>query len=89
MQEWVAIPFSRGSFQPKDRTQISCIAQADSFPSEPPGKLHSNKPSNIPSSTAHNSTSTFYIKMVTSWMFPTALITREKFLNYFSFLGFL
>ena len=24
--EWVAIPFSRGSFQPRDQTQISCIA---------------------------------------------------------------
>ena len=24
--EWVAIPFSRGSFQPRDRTQVSCIA---------------------------------------------------------------
>ena len=24
--EWVAIPFSRGSFLPKDRTRISCIS---------------------------------------------------------------
>ena len=24
--EWVAIPFSRGSFQPRDQTQISCMA---------------------------------------------------------------
>ena len=24
--EWVAIPFSRGSPQPRDRTQVSCIA---------------------------------------------------------------
>ena len=24
--EWVAIPFSRGSFQPRDLTQVSCIA---------------------------------------------------------------
>ena len=24
--EWVAVPFSRGSFQPRDRTQVSCIA---------------------------------------------------------------
>ena len=24
--EWVAIPFSRGSSQPRDRTQVSCIA---------------------------------------------------------------
>ena len=24
--EWVAYPFSRGSSQPRDRTQVSCIA---------------------------------------------------------------
>ena len=24
--EWEAIPFSRGSSQPRDRTQVSCIA---------------------------------------------------------------
>ena len=24
--EWIAFPFSRGSSQPRDRTQISCIA---------------------------------------------------------------
>ena len=24
--EWVAIPFSRGSFWPRDQTQVSCIA---------------------------------------------------------------
>ena len=24
--EWVAIPFSRGSYWPRDRTQVSCIA---------------------------------------------------------------
>ena len=29
--EWVAIPFTRGSSQPRDRTQISCIA--DGLPS--------------------------------------------------------
>ena len=33
--EWVAISFSRGSFRPRDRTQVSCIA-ANSLPSEPP-----------------------------------------------------
>ena len=26
MLEWVAIPFSRGSSQPRVRTQVSCIA---------------------------------------------------------------
>ena len=24
--EWVAFPFSRGSFQPRDQTGVSCIA---------------------------------------------------------------
>ena len=39
------ITLSRGSFSPRDRTQVSCIAlQANSFPSEPPGK-----PSDYPS----------------------------------------
>ena len=37
--EWVAIPFSRVSFWPRDLTQGSDPAlQADSLPSEPPGK---------------------------------------------------
>ena len=35
--EWVAIPFSRGSSQPRDRTQVSRIT-GGSWPSEPPGK---------------------------------------------------
>ena len=26
MLEWTAIPFSRGSSQPRDQTQVSCIA---------------------------------------------------------------
>ena len=33
--EWVAMPFSRGSPQPRDQTQ-SLALQADSLPSEPP-----------------------------------------------------
>ena len=35
--EWVANPFSRGSSQPRDQTQVSCIA-VDSLLSEPPRK---------------------------------------------------
>jgi len=35
--EWVAVSFSRGSSQPRDGTQVSCIA-GDSFPAEPLGK---------------------------------------------------
>ena len=36
--EWVAFPFSRGSSQPRDRTQISHIAGRFFLPGEPPGK---------------------------------------------------
>ena len=38
--EWVAFPFSRGSSQPRDPTQIGLdpTLQADSLPSEPKGK---------------------------------------------------
>ena len=36
--EWVAFPFSKGSSQPRDRTQVSCIA-VSSLPSEPPTQL--------------------------------------------------
>ena len=35
--EWVAFPFSRGSSQPRDGTQVSAW-QADSLPAELPGK---------------------------------------------------
>ena len=37
--EWVAFPFSRGSSQPRDQTQVSPTLQADSLPVEPQGKL--------------------------------------------------
>ena len=35
--EWVAFPFSRGSSQPREQTQVSRIV-ADSLPAEPQGK---------------------------------------------------
>ena len=35
--EWVAMPSSRGSSQPKDQTQVSLVAGQDSLPSDPPG----------------------------------------------------
>ena len=35
--EWVAIPSSKGSSQPRDQTQVSCNA-GGLLPSEPPGK---------------------------------------------------
>jgi len=36
--DWVAIPFSRGSSQPRDQTQVSSI-EGDSLPFEPPNTL--------------------------------------------------
>ena len=36
--EWVASPFSRGSSQPRDQTQVSRTLWADSLPAEPQGK---------------------------------------------------
>ena len=36
--EWVAMPCSRGSSQPRDQTHVSCLAlQVDSLPAEPLG----------------------------------------------------
>ena len=35
--EWLAIPFSRRSFQPRGRTQVSCIVGGFST-AKPPGK---------------------------------------------------
>ena len=40
--EWVALPSSRGSSQPRDRAQ-SPILLVDSLPSELPGTLHRNR----------------------------------------------
>ena len=33
--EWVAIPFFRGSSQPRDRTQVSPALRVDYLPAEP------------------------------------------------------
>ena len=35
--QWITFPFSRGSSQPRDQTQVSLIAR-DSLPAEPQGK---------------------------------------------------
>ena len=53
--EWVAFPFSRGSSQPRDRTQVSRIAGGFFLPAEPPGK---------PKNTGVDSLS------VLQWIFP-------------------
>ena len=44
--EWIAIPFSRGASQPRNRTQVSLIA-GKFFTYEPPGKPEHEKCSNI------------------------------------------
>ena len=44
--EWVPIPFSRGSYRPRDRTQFSCIA-GRFFTDESPGKTTSVYSTNI------------------------------------------
>ena len=42
--EWVAMPFSRGSFQPRDQTQVSCVfcITGRFFTTEPLGKPQLN-----------------------------------------------
>ena len=40
--EWVAMPSSRGSSQPRDQT-MSPVLQADPLPFEPPGKPTSSQ----------------------------------------------
>ena len=40
--EWVAFPFSRGSSQPRDQTQVSHIAGGFFLPDEPQGKPKNN-----------------------------------------------
>ena len=54
--EWAAFPFSRGSFQPRDRTPISCIGKRDSLAAEPQEK---------PKNTGMGSLSFL------QWIFPT------------------
>ena len=53
--EWVAFPFSRGSSQLRNRTQVSCIA-GEFLPAEPQGK---------PKNTGVGSLS------LLQWIFPT------------------
>ena len=52
---WVAFPFSRGSSQPRDQTQVSHIA-VDSLPAEPEGKPKNTVVGNL---------------SLLQWIFPT------------------
>ena len=38
--EWVAVPSSRGSSRPKDRTCVSCVGRMGTLPLVPPGKFY-------------------------------------------------
>ena len=60
IMEWVAVPFFRGSSQPRGQTQISWF-QVDSFPAEPQGK---------PKNTELGSLSLF------QWIFPTQKLNQ-------------
>ena len=56
--EWVAIPFSRESSEPKDRTWVSCMTD-ESLPSEPPGKPSNLQPLSPPQISGGEAKSTF------------------------------
>ena len=64
--EWAAIPFSSGSYWPRDRSQSPALP-ADSLPSEPPGKPQWEKSRNQNSS-----------RLVTSLFKTTVFVLRKK-----------
>ena len=57
--EWVAFPFSRGSSQPRDRIQFSCIA-GRFLPAELPGKPKNTGVGSPWCTVFHSMTSFFY-----------------------------
>ena len=72
--EWVAMPSSRGSFHPRDETQVSRTAGRFFIPSKPPGKPKSTRvgslcPSSSRSSQPRNRTGVSCIAhgFFTSW----------------------
>ena len=75
--EWVTMPFSRGSSQPRNQNQVSCTA-AGSLLSEPPGKwwLYSLPLSAFPAfiSTAHHIRSHYavslFVILIVCCLFP-------------------
>ena len=70
--EWVAVPFSRGSSQPRDQTQVSDIARGF-FTSWPPGKPKNTGMGSYPfssrSSWPRNQTTVSFIadRFFTNW----------------------
>ena len=50
--EWVAIPFSRGLPDPGIKPE-PLVLQADSLPSEPPGKVHAKRPHGLSKARLH------------------------------------
>ena len=59
---WVAVPFFRGSSQPRNWTQVSTL-QADSLPAEPQGKLKNTGMGSL---------------TLLQWIFPTQESDREE-----------
>ena len=85
--EWVAIPFSRWSFWPRDRTPRSPALQADSLPSESPGK-----PTRLGIFVPRSKNSGVGSPSLLQWTFPTqesnrGLLHCRRILNQLSYEG--
>jgi len=81
--EWVAMPSSRGSSQPRNQTRISCIA-GRFFTSEPPGK-----PRMITLLSAFKGTSMLFSIVATPLFIPTNSAGEFSFLHTLSSIYFL
>ena len=84
--EWVAIPFSRGSSQPRDWTQFS-ILQVGSLPSEPPVKHPIRYVSYISAQRTHF----FTPALINTLYCPTSILTdtmAENFSHHHFYLHF-
>ena len=83
--EWVAMPSSMGSSQPRDRTR-SLALQEDSLPSEPPGK---SKNTGVGSLSLHQGIfppRNWTQSSCTAGRFFTSWATREDLLNRWQYL---
>ena len=71
--EWVALPFSRGSFQPRDQTQSPTL-QADSLPAEPPERNISPQQWDIPFTKCYS----FPFHNITNRIMPQCIIIQRR-----------
>ena len=92
--EWVALPCSRGSSQLRGQTQVSPL-QADSLPSEPPGKPENTGMGSLSLLQGifptRNQTGVSCIadRFFTSWATreqPMSSVNRDNFTSYFPIL---